>query len=212
LPIELETVMFNVPVASHADCGTSTVKEVAVGVVVGVSVEPKPLTTVSDVKFVPVIVTGIDHVLLTIAIGGERREMVGAFPDVVTGMTVMLAVAELHTFPSQAVKVAEPDVTPVTTPLELTVATAGALEVNVNVTPEIAVPEELYAFTTSCVVDPIWRLLTEVARTTDVTVFDVLLPPEGVDGVWRLHPAITNINSTTENSFVFIVTFWGRGY
>jgi hypothetical protein len=125
-PTELDTVTLSDPAEFHADCGTSTVKEVAVGVVVGVSVEPKPLTTVSDVKFVPVIVTGIIHVLPTIAIGGERRAMDGASPDGGGGGGVP--------------------------------------------------------------------------------------PPEGLDGVCRLQPASTSINITTENSFVFIVTFWGRGY
>jgi len=125
-PIELDTVTFNVFAAFHADCGTSTVKEVSVGGVVGVSVEPKPLTTVSDVRFAPVIVTEIDHVLLTIAIGGERREIDGAVPDGGGG--------------------------------------GGGVP-----------------------------------------------PPEGLDGVAKLQPAITNISTTTENSFVFIVHLLGGG-
>jgi len=92
---------------------------------VGVSGGPKPLTTVSDVKFAPVIVTEIDHVLLTIAIGGERREIDGAVPDGGGG--------------------------------------GGGVP-----------------------------------------------PPEGLDGVAKLQPAITNISTTTENSFVFIVHLLGE--
>jgi len=94
---------------------------------VGVSGGPKPLTTVSDVKFAPVIVTEIDHVLLTIAIGGERREIDGAVPD------------------------------------------GGGGGGGGGVPP----------------------------------------PDLGLDGVAKLHPASINVNTTIENSFVFIVTSSG---
>ena len=208
-PIELDTATFKVFAVFHADCGTSTVKEVVVNEV-GVSVEPKPLTTVSDVKFVPVIVTEIDHVLLTIAIGGESRVMAGAVPDDVEAVIVTVT-GLLHTDPAScndpahAVIFAEPALTPVTTPLVLTIAFA-LFEEYEKFTPEIAVPPEVYAVAVTVIVLPTTTVFVAALTVTVATTGD---PPLGLDGVAKLQPASTSINATIENSFVFIVTSSG---
>lgn len=177
---------------------------------VGVNVELKPLTTVSDVKLEPVIVTGIDHVLPTIAIGGDRRAMAGALPGGVVVPVIVTTAGLLHIVPAHAVIFAVPALTPATTPLVLTVASALS-DANEKLTPEITVMLELYAVAVSGTVLPTATVVVAGLSVTEATAGGGgggggLPPPEGLDGVAKLQPARTSVSATIENNFVFITS------
>src|SRR2546427_517574 len=102
---------------------------------------------------------------------------VGVTATEATGTSVTVT-AEVALFPSLvAVMVAEPAATPVTSPLEETVAVAGALDAHVIVRPDSTVPAASCGVATSCTPAPtstsaVAGLITTEATGTFATVTD----------------------------------------
>src|SRR5882762_8404601 len=157
---------------------------------------PPPLTEATDVLLLAQVMTRPVSVpptesLVTAAsswVAPTRIVADAGFTVTVATGTLMTAMVALPVLPSlMAVTVADPAALPVTRPLALTAATAGALLAQVTMRPLRGAPLESWGAAASCKVAPSRRLATVGVTTTaatgvgtTVTVLVSAIPPAGV--------------------------------